>query len=46
MRYSRASKMSSRVGIIYLNFAECRGPHMMPRVCRAAWVVVKVVGPS
>ena len=46
MRYSRASKMSYRVGKIYLKFVECRGPHMMPRVCRAAWVVVEVVGPS
>ena len=38
--------MSCRVGMIYLKFVECRGPQMMPRVCRAAWVVVEVVEPS
>ena len=46
MRYSRVSKTSCRVGRIYLNFVECIGPQMMPRVCRVAWVVVEVVGPS
>lgn len=45
MRYNTASKMSCRVGRIYLNFVECREPQMMPRVCRAAWVVVEVVEP-
>ena len=43
MRYSRASKMSCRVGKIYLKFTECRGPQMMPRVCRVAWAIVEVV---
>ena len=38
--------MSYRIGRIYLNFSKCRGPQMMPRVCRVAWVVVDVVGPS
>ena len=38
--------MSYRDGKIYLNFVECRGPQMIPRVCRATWVVVEVVEPS
>ena len=46
MNYSRVSKMSFRVGRIDLNFADCRGPQMMLRVCRVAWVVVEVVEPS
>ena len=38
--------MSYRVGRIYLKFVECRRSQVMPRVCRAAWVVVEVVEPS
>ena len=37
--------MYFRVGRIYLKIDECRGPQMMPRVCRATWVVVEVVEP-
>ena len=46
MRYGRASKTFCRVGSIYLNFVECRGPQMMQRVRRAARVVVQGVGLS
>ena len=31
--------------MIYIKFVECRGPQMMPRVCRATWAIVEVLGP-
>ena len=46
IKYSRASKMLCIVGKIYLKFDECRGPQMMPSICRATWAIVEVVEPS
>jgi hypothetical protein len=45
MWYGRPSKMSYRVGMIYLKFSKCRGSQMMLRVCRVAWAIVEVVRP-
>jgi hypothetical protein len=45
MRCGRASKMLCRGRNTSLKLVECRGPQRMPRVCRAAWVVVEVVEP-
>jgi len=46
MRYGISSYIMFRGNNSYLNLAECRGPQMMSRVCRAAWVVEEVVEPS
>jgi hypothetical protein len=45
MSYGRSFEMLC-IGLnTYFKLDKCRGPQIMPRVCRAAWVVVEVVEP-
>jgi hypothetical protein len=45
MRYERDFEMLCICYNTSLKLVECRGPQMMPRVCRVAWAVVEVVEP-